>query len=362
MIQQTDHPFDAAATEQLDHWLAQNVPALGSGPLELRSVSGGTSNVVVSLRRGDDPEACALILRKAPDMAPPASEKAIEREATVLRALGGTRVPHPGFHGFCADPEVVGGPFYVMDRVDGWAADLSPVTDQMSYNPDFVGGDLHYLGYAMIDGIIEMANLDYVAAGLSGYGKPDRFLERQVERWRGQLDTYPQRYPGYEKRDLPGLDYISDYLSANIPSTGRPGLMHGDYAMNNVMFANRPPARLAAIIDWETSTIGDPMMDLAGYAGQLRRRSGFQPHRPYLDTALFPWFEDAVDYFGEKTGRDVTTIDYYQILQKFRMVCILEYKVAEAAAGLAPAEKGRRFDNFVRVLLSEAEALVRQAG
>ncbi len=362
MNQTQSHPFQPAELERLDSWLSTNVAALGEGPLAARSVSGGTSNIVVSLTREGEGGCAALILRKAPEKAPPASEKAIEREATVLRALRGSRVPHPGFHGFCGDAEVLGGPFYVMDQVDGWAADLSPVTDQMSYHPDFTGGDLHYLGYAMIDGIIEMANLDYAAAGLGGYGKPDRFLERQVERWRGQLDSYPQRYPGYEKRELPGLDYISDWLQANIPATGRPGLMHGDYAMNNVMFAHRPPARLAAIIDWETSTIGDPMMDVAAYAGQLRRRSGAQPRRPYLDPAKFPWFEDAVDYFGEKTGRDVSTIDYYQVLQKFRMVCILEYKVAESAIGLSPPEKGRRFDAFVQLLLGEAEAIARSAG
>lgn len=354
-------PFSPEQLERLDGWLSTNIPALGAGALKAESVTGGTSNIVVRLTRGDAQAARPLILRKAPDRAPPASEKAIQREATVLKALAGSRVPHPGFHGFSDNAGIVGGPFYIMDQVDGWAADLSPTTDQMSYNPDFTGGDLHYLGYAMIDGIIEMANLDYVAAGLQSFGKPDRFLERQVERWRGQLDSYPQRYPGYEKRDLPGLDYVSDWLSANVPTTGRPGLMHGDYAMNNVMFANRPPARLAAIIDWETATIGDPLLDLAAYAGQLRRRAGVQPVRPYLDTSLFPYFEDTVDYFGEKTGRDVSTIDYYLVLQKFRMACIIEYKVAEAVVGIAPPEKGKRFDNFVRVLLGEAEAVARAA-
>ncbi|HUD90094.1 phosphotransferase family protein [Sphingobium sp.] len=353
-------PFGPEAFERLDAWLRTHLPALGDGLLHAESVSGGTSNVVVRLSRPD----CTrpLILRKAPDRAPPASEKAIQREAMVLKALTGSRVPHPGFHGFSDDAGIVGGPFYIMDLVDGWAADLNPVTDQMSYRPDFIGSDLHYLAFAMIDGIIEMANLDYVAAGLGSFGKPEHFLERQAERWRSQMDSYPQRYPGYERHDRPGLDYVTDWLAANVPDTGRPGLMHGDYAMNNVMFANRPPARLAAIIDWETATIGDPMVDVAAYAGQLRRRSGVQPVRPYLDPAQFPYFEDAVDYFGEKTGRDVSMINYYLVLQKFRMTCILEYKVAEAAVGIAPLDKGRRFDNFVRTLLGEAEAIARATG
>jgi aminoglycoside phosphotransferase (APT) family kinase protein len=350
--------FTPAQFEALDAWLAAHVPALGEGTLAASFVTGGTTNVVVRLTRGGH----RVVLRKAPAMAPPASAKAIEREATVLRGLGGSRVPHPRFHGFCGDAEVAGGPFYIMDLVDGWAADLSPVDNQMRFPDSFAGGDLHYLAYAMVDGIVEMANFDYVAAGLEGYGKPDKFLERQVDRWGSQLASYPERYPGFESRDLPGLAYVADWLRANLPDTGRAGLMHGDYAMNNVLFANRPPARLAAIIDWETSTIGDPLMDLAAYCGQLRRRNGPQPASPYLDPALFPYFEDAVDWFAERTGYDVSQIDYYQILAKYRMACIIEYKVAEAAVGLAPPEKGVRFDGLVRGLLSEAENLARAAG
>lgn len=342
----------------LDRWLAAQVPLLGEGPLAASLVAGGTSNVVVKLTRGGH----AVVLRKAPEQAPPASAKAIRREATVLAALAGSRVPHPRFHGYCEDAAVAGGPFYVMELVDGWAADLSPVDNQMRFPERFAGGDLHSLGYAMVDGIVEMANLDHVAAGLGGYGRPDAFLERQVDRWGSQLAGYPARYPGFEGRDLPGLAYVADWLRANVPGTSRPGLMHGDYAMNNVMFAHRPPARLAAIIDWETATIGDPLMDLAGYCGNLRRRAGPQPARPYIDPALFPWFEDAIDYFAERTGRDVSAIDYYLILAKYRMACIIEYKVAEAAIGLAPPEKGERFDGLVRGLLSEAEALARAAG
>jgi len=352
--------FSADELARLDAWLAAEVPCLGEGALAAEFISGGTSNVVLRLTRARMAEQGPLVLRMGPVNAPPASEKAITREATVLRALGGSRVPHPRFHAACEDPEVLGRPFYIMDLVDGWAAELSPVTDLMSYNPDFTGPDLHYLGHAMIEGIVEMANFDW-RAKLPTFGKPEGFLERQVRRWRGQLDSYPARYPGYEPRDLPGLDYVSDWLAANVPDTGRPGLMHADYAMSNVLFAWRPPARLAAIIDWETATIGDPLLDLAAYAGQLRRRHGLQPARPYLDPAQFPWFEDVIDYFSEKTCRTVSQINYYLVLQKFRAACMIEYKVAEAVTGIAPPEKGRRFDKLVRGLLAEAEQIARAA-
>lgn len=350
--------LNPAELDALDAWLAANVDALGVGPLVQHFITGGSSNVVLRLSRGGK----AVVLRKAPALAPPGSAKAIQREATVLKGLSGSAVPHPRFHGYCDDPAVAGGPFYIMELVDGWAATITP-QNTTTFPARFSSGpDQHYLGYAMLDGMIAMANLDYIAAGLEYYGKPDNFLNRQVARWRGQLAGYPERYPGFETRTLPGLDYVADWLSANAPTTGRPGLMHGDFALNNVMFANDPPARLVAIIDWETSTIGDPLMDLAGFAQQLRRERGPQPRKPYFDNANFPMLGDALNYYAGATGRDVSALDYYIVLYKFRMACILEYKVAEAAVGLAPREKGDRFDGLVRGLLSEAEELVRAAG
>lgn len=350
--------FTSSERETLDAWLKANVPHLGDGPLETTFITGGSSNIVVKLARGG----AAVVLRKAPLNAPPASGKAIQREATVLKALAGSTVPHPTFYGYCDDASVAGGPFYIMDMVDGWAATITP-KDVTEYPDRFASGpDQHYLGYAMTDGMIEMANFDYLAGGLAGYGKPDNFLARQVDRWRGQLAGYPDRYPGYESRALPGLDYVSDWLTANVFDGGKPGLMHGDYALNNVLFANNPPSRLVAIIDWETSTIGDPLMDLAAFAQSLRRRDGRPVKNSYFENERFPLYEDITEYYASETGRDVSNLDYYIILYKFRMACICEYKVAEAVVGLAPKEKGVRFDGLVRNLLLDAEDMARAFG
>lgn len=350
--------FDDEQRCALDRWLGEKVPQLGEGALHTSLITGGSSNIVVRLDRGN----AAVVLRKAPAQAPPASARAIEREATVLRALGGSDVPHPQFHGFSGDAAIVGGPFYVMDLVDGWAATITPQNTTIFDDRFAAGPDQHYLGYAMVDGMIAMANLDYKSAGLGEYGKPQRYLDRQVERWMGQLASYPERYPGFHTRDLPGLDHVADWLARNVPDTGQPGLMHGDYALNNVLFENRPPSRLAAIIDWETSTIGDPLMDLAGFAQNLRRSGREMRQSSYFDNANFPRFEDVTAYYSERTGRDVANLDYYIVLFKFRMACILEYKVAEAMVGLANKDKGRRFDALVRQLLTEAEELTRAIG
>jgi aminoglycoside phosphotransferase (APT) family kinase protein len=350
--------LDSIDRARLSDWLDENVPELGDGPLEMKLITGGSTNLIIQLDRGETP----LVLRAPPLVASPQGAKTIEREATVLRALDGTAVPHPGFHVYHPDPDVIGLPFYIMEAVDGWAATITEQNITL-YPPQFDGGaDQHYLGYAMIDGLMAMANLDYEAVGLGSFGKPDRFLDRQVDRWLGQLDTYPKRYPKYEPRQLDGLEYVSDWLRDNVPSESRPGLMHGDYALNNVLFHHRPPARLIAIIDWETATIGDPVLDLAAFTQSLRTGDPGDSRRSYFDAANFPSRQDALAYYTEGTGRDLSAIDYYYVLTRFRAACMIEYKVAEAIQGLSPKAKGDRFDGLVRGLLLDAQALARAAG
>lgn len=350
--------LDSIDLAQLGRWLDANAPQLGSGPVQASLISGGSTNLVVGLERNG----VKSILRSPPLAGSPQGVKTIEREATVLRALKGTVVPHPQFHAYCADTGVLGVPFYLMEQVDGWAAHITP--DNIThYPPQFADGpDQHYLGYAMVDGLAAMANLDWRAAGLQGYGKPEGFLERQVDRWLGQLASYPKKYSKYTPRELPGLKYVEAWLRANVPERWQPGLMHGDYALNNVLFAHRPPARLIAIIDWETSTIGDPVLDLAAFAMSLRSNSEPAGNWSYFDPARLPRREDVVAYYADLTGRDVSRLDFYYVLYRFRMACILEYKVAEAIQGLAPKAKGDRFDAMVLRLLSDAEKLARSLG
>src|SRR5690606_2332557 len=120
------------------------------------------------------------------------------------------------------------------------------------------------LAFAMIDGLVALANVDYRAVGLENFGKPDNFLERQVSRWGSQLASYRETYRNYPGREIPGLAQVADWLQRRIP-VGVPGLMHGDYGFPNVMFRYDAPARLAAMIDWEQATVGDPMLDIGWY-------------------------------------------------------------------------------------------------
>jgi len=352
-----EHNLDELAPlGPLTEWLDANVPQLGSAPLQTKILSGGTSNVVLTLDRGGP----KMVLRRPPAVPPPGAEKGVLREARVLTALNGTDVPHPICYGVCDDPEIIGGRFYVMEMVDGWAPNLR---DEKIHNePPFDRLPYEYgIPFAIVDGLIALANVDYKAVGLEDYGKPGKFLERQVDRWAGQLASYKERY-GYERRTLEGYDVLEEWLRANAPKDERSGIIHGDVGTPNMMFKWGPPPRLAAMIDWELSTIGDPMIDMGWFTGAMR-----DERYPDLTNASglnnpdkFPTRQELVRYYCAGTGRDASEFDYYTLLAGFKSGCLLEYKVAQAEAGILPKETGRFFARIVDESFRKNAELVRR--
>ena len=338
----------------LTDWLDTHVPQLGSGPLTTAILSGGTSNVVLTLDRGEG----AMVLRRPPTIPPPGAEKGVLREARILTALNATEVPHPVCHGSCDDPAVIGAPFYVMDMVDGWAPNLrdekihnQPPFDRMPY--------LYGIPFALVDGLIALANVDYRAIGLEGYGKPENFLERQVDRWAGQLASYRERY-GYAGRVLPGYAETEEWLRGSTLPQQVDGIIHGDVGTPNMMFRHGPPPRLAAMIDWELSTIGDPMIDLGWFTGSMRDEDnpGAVSETALNDPRLFPTRQELARYYCAGTGRDMRDFAWFSILAKFKSGCLLEYKVAQAAAGHLSAETGRFFARIVENCFADAAAQI----
>jgi aminoglycoside phosphotransferase (APT) family kinase protein len=346
---------ELAPSGPLTAWLDANVPELGSGPLKTEVLSGGTSNVVLTLSRGERP----MVLRRPPAVPPPGAEKGVLREARILTALNQTDVPHPHCYAACADPAVIGAPFYVMEKVEGWAPNLrdetihnAPPFDRMPY--------VWRIPYAIIDGLIALANVDHVAIGLADYGKPGKFLERQVDRWAGQLASYPERYKGYAARSLPGYAETEEWLRGNVLTNEVSGIIHGDVGTPNMMFKPGPPARLAAMIDWELSTIGDPMLDIGWFTGGMRDED--DPGKTFptalQDPALFPTKQELARYYCAGTGRDIADFDYFSLLAKFKSGCLLEYKVAQAEAGHLPKETGRFFARIVEQCFKDAAAQI----
>jgi len=335
---------ELAPAGPLTDWLDANIPELGKGPLKRELLHGGTSNVVLTLNRGEQD----MVLRRPPAVPPPGAEKGVLREARVLTALNQTEVPHPHCYGFCEDPDVIGRPFYVMQKVDGWAPNLR---DEKIYNePPFDKLPYVYgIPFAIVDGLVALANVDHEAIGLGDFGKPGKFLERQVDRWAGQLKSYPERYKGYQPRKLEGFEIIEEWLRAHTPETERRGIIHGDVGTPNMMFKAGPPARLAAMIDWELSTIGDPLVDIGWFTGGMRdeRFPDLTNAAGLSDTSEFPTRQELMRYYCAGTGRDPAELDYFSLLAGFKSGCILEYKVAQAEVGKLPKDVGKFFARIV---------------
>ncbi len=298
--------------DRLAAWMDEaGLPGKGE-PIEHAYVSGGAQNEIYEIRRGSLHGA----LRIPPPTAPQSRDDGIVREWRIIAALEHTDVPHTSALGVCTDKSVLGRTFYIMGFVDGW----SPMNT--TGWPEPFGRDLGArkgLAYQLIEGIGLLGNADWRALGLSDLGRPDGFHERQVERWTAFLE----RIKG---RELPGFDVAAEWLRTHKPIDFIPGLMHGDYQFANVMFRHGAPARLAAIIDWEMGTVGDPKLDLA-WVVQSWPSDTNDPSisgSGYADLYGMPSRDQLVEHYAKVSGRQVDDLDYYIILAKWKLGVVLE--------------------------------------
>jgi aminoglycoside phosphotransferase (APT) family kinase protein len=299
-------------TQSLATWLdTTDLPGKGE-PIEADFVSGGTQNEIYQIRRGELHGA----LRMPPAGAPEARDAGIFREWRIIEALDGSDVPHTEALAYCGDAAVLGRPFYLMGWVDGW----SPMNMRDGW-PEPFGSDLEArkgLAYELVNGIALLSKVDWRAAGLEDLGRPDGFHERQVERWTAFLE----RIKG---REIPGLDETSAWLREHKPLDYIPGLMHGDYQFANVMYRHGAPARLAAIVDWEMGTVGDPKLDLGWVVNSWpTTEDGLDNAISYVDMTGMPTRSKVLDHYSEVSGRQVDDIDYYCILAKWKLAIVLE--------------------------------------
>jgi len=298
--------------ERLARWMDEaGLPGKGE-PVEHRFVSGGTQNEIYELRRGDLHGA----MRIPPPSAPAGRDEGIRREWRIIEALTGTDVPCPEAVAMCGDASVLGRPFYLMGFVDGWSPmDRRGWPAPFDADPEGRQG----LAFQLTEGIALLSRVDWQAKGLHDLGRPDGFHERQVGRWTAFLD----RIKG---RELPGFGEAAAWLRDRRPRDYIPGLMHGDYQFANVMFRHGAPARLAAIVDWEMGTVGDPKLDL-GWMLQswpdedVEAGSVFSS---YADLSGMPSRSALLAHYAQVSGRQVDDIDYYLVLAKWKLAIVLE--------------------------------------
>ncbi|MBV8295212.1 MAG: phosphotransferase family protein [Acidimicrobiia bacterium] len=301
--------------DRLAGWMDDNVPEGKGEPIEHRFLSGGSQNEIYELRRGE--LRCAI--RIPPPQAPADRDNGILREWRIIDALDGTDVPHTPAVAMCDDPAVLGRTFYLMGFVDGWSP-MNGLWDR-KWPPPF-DEDLEAragLGCQLAEGIALLSKVDWQAKGLADLGRPDGFHERQVDRW----TTFFERIKG---RELDGMDVASAWLRAHRPIDYIPGIMHGDYQFANVMFRAGAPARLAAIVDWEMGTVGDPKLDL-GWMVQGWPADTSTPEASassYVDMLGMPSRDQVVAHYADVSGRQVDDIDYYVILARWKLAIVLE--------------------------------------
>ncbi|MBP2369000.1 phosphotransferase family protein [Pseudonocardia parietis] len=317
---------------------------------DITRIGGGTQNVVLRLRwDGRD-----LVLRRPPEHPRPGSDKTLLREIRVLSALAGTDVPHPGFVAGCTDTDVLGVVFYLMEAVDG---DNPGEELGEPYRSD--ADARHRAALDTATAVARLAAVDHEAIGLGDLGRPAGFLERQVPRWLDHLASYDQ-VAEYRGNRLPHVAELADWLREHQPEQSCPGLVHGDYHLNNVLLDPVTP-RVAAIVDWEMCTIGDPLLDLGWLL--VTWPEGADPAAltggPLADLGGLPGRAELIEAYAAHSDRDLSAIEWYTVLAGFKLAIVIEGTYARSLAGEADPEVGLRLHRAAVARLEYAATLAR---
>jgi aminoglycoside phosphotransferase (APT) family kinase protein len=329
----------------LERWMDDHgLPGAGE-PISWSLFGGGTQNLIYRIRRGDT----EMVLRRPPRNAPPGRGATMLREYRILAALADTDVPHPAVLGASDDPGILGEPFYMMGFVDGWSpASGPPWPEPFATDP----AARREIAFQIVDGAARLASVDYEARGLGDLGRPDGFHDRQVDRWLSHLAQF-------QFREIPGLAESADWLRRHRPRRFMPGLMHGDYHFGNVIFGHTRPGRLAAIVDWEMATVGDPLLDLAWLLMTRRRPGDPTDSMVYTDFTGMPSDGELIDYYARVSGRDVRDFQYYAILARFKMAIVLEGGYARYVRGSGWSDRLQKFGDIVVRLAARSAELSR---
>ncbi|MEV0072727.1 phosphotransferase family protein [Amycolatopsis sp. NPDC050768] len=291
---------------RLRAYLDEQRPGLVTGELTAEVVQGGRSNLTYIVGDGTH----RWVVRRPPlgHVLPTAHDMA--REFKVISGLAGTAVPVPRTVVLCQDADVLGAQFYVMEFVAG--------TPYRSDSELAVLGTerTREIGFRLVDTLVDLHAVDPEAVGLGDFGRPDGFLERQLRRWKKQLD-------GSRSRDLPGADELHDSLAAKLPTSGPATIVHGDYRLDNVLVDGDD--RITAVLDWEMSTLGDPLTDLALLVAYAERdKVSLQMVSNASSAPGYPSTDEVIARYAERSGRDVSALNWYVSFAFFKLAVILE--------------------------------------
>jgi len=336
--------------KKLAGYLGPRVGGL-AGPLRGAVIPGGRSNLTYVV----DDEQRRFVVRRPPlaHVLPTAHDMA--REYRVLAALQSTGIPVPRVIALCEDDSVIGAPFYVMEWIDGHV-----VRDSLPAEfPDTVE-TRRAMSSALVETLLQLHAIDPDEIGLAGFGHPDGFLDRQVRRWW-------QQWEASKTRELPSIEELRRRLGETVPVQSAPGIVHGDYRLDNVMYHPADPARIVAVIDWEMCTIGDPLCDVgllcvywADDESEAAART-LHGHAITVEPGFYKRAEILRDYAAE-THRDLSALDWYAALGAYKLAIIAEGITARFLMGMTVGEGFATMGETVPAIVdSGLDALARLA-
>jgi aminoglycoside phosphotransferase (APT) family kinase protein len=305
--------------EKLTPWFSEHVAPVDR--LSATIVGHGRSNLTYRIESGDD----AWVLRRPPLSHVQPTAHDMSREYRVISALAGTKVPVPKTYAICNDPDIIGAPFYVMEYVRG----LVPV-DPVAVESTYSDAQRRMMGEELIDTLAELHSVDPASVGLGDFGKPQGYIERQLRRFTEQFERV-------KTRDLPELQELARRLAASLPPESGAAIVHGDYRLDNSIVSD--DGYIAAVLDWEMSTLGDPLADLGILRMYWRDRDGDNRlvaavgNQGVITLPGFPTWQEAAARYEKKTGRDLSRLDFYIVLAHFKLAVILENMHARFMAG-----------------------------
>lgn len=293
----------------LRRWLDAEHPGFAPGPLSGEVIAGGRSNLTYAVTDGTD----RWVLRRPPLGHVLATAHDMGREFRVITALAPTSVPVPRTHLICEDPEVIGAPFYVMEHVEGEV--LRRLKQTITLGPERA----QELSAHLMDVLADLHSVDPAGVGLADFGRPEGYLQRQVVRWGKQLAAS-------RSRETPELDALHDRLQGSVPVTQRDAIVHGDFRLDNAVMGG--DGRIAAVLDWEMATLGDPLADLGLFLVYWDVTRELLPDNPVTrgisDKAGFPPGAELVGQYARRTGLDIAPLPWYVAFGCFKLAVIAE--------------------------------------
>jgi aminoglycoside phosphotransferase (APT) family kinase protein len=338
-----DHPAAVRPGEELD--MAKLEPFLRShfpgdaGPIQMRQFPSGHSNLTYSIHLGER----QFVLRRPPFGSKVKSAHDMSREFRVLSKLHASYPPAPQVLLFCDDSSILGAPFYVMNPIRGIILRRNPPAG-LEFSPSTA----RRLSESLVDNLALLHGLNYQEIGLADLGKPEGYLERQVHGW-------TERYAGSQTHEYPEVKTITQWMAKNIPLTQDSSLIHNDYKYDNAVLDSNDITRIIGLLDWEMSTIGDPLTDLGtalAYWVNADDPDELQSIRwgPTSSPGSFTR-ADIVERYAEKTGRDVSRIAFYLTFARFKLAVIVQQIYFRFHQGLTKDRRFASMPTLIQILL-----------